>query len=315
LSHTPTGEGRKVVYVRVRDNAGLVSRPLSATIGLVTIGDIGEGVILTVPVIPAGFAAKVDFTSESTWITGVTITAASDVSGVLVWGEQETFEEARNEGEIETLPPGIVYLYLWDIETNLESTSIALVRLEFKIDREWINLNKIDEQTIKMYRFKDGWMELPTTLVRSDDKYFYYEAVSPGFSIFTAVGERRTIKPVPPVVPLAEPTWQFGYFSMLAIAGGLAGFAIIYALTGPSKYFALLRKIEKAVVKPKERLVGEPEAELPTAKEAVKMDMAKLKQLKQITQKGRKTERKKPKKADGKKSKAPVKGRKQGRKR
>jgi PGF-pre-PGF domain-containing protein len=264
------------------------------------------GTPITVAEILTGAAAVFDFEPLSYWVTGVTITAGADLKDVIVWGVQKTCEEAKAEKGINYVPSGIIYEFVWEITTNVESTVISSVKLDFKIERDWANQNQVDEQTIKLYRCNNGtWQILPTTLLYADEKYLYYEAISPGFSVFAAIGEKVKETIPQPIVKPIEITLPIEFFSILAMAGGLAGFAIIYALTSPSKYFALLRKLEKAVVKPKERSVGETEAEAPVSKEAAKVDIARLKQLRQMSQKSGKRARKAPEKRQAGKSKRP----------
>ena len=40
-----------------------------------------------------------------------------------------------------------------------------------------------------MNRYKNGWEKLPTQEISEDDNYIYYEAESPGFSIFAITGQ------------------------------------------------------------------------------------------------------------------------------
>jgi hypothetical protein len=52
-----------------------------------------------------------------------------------------------------------------------------------------------------LLRYVNGaWVNLPTTLVRSESGVLYYEAVTPGFSLF-AVGIRKASAAVPQTVP------------------------------------------------------------------------------------------------------------------
>ena len=273
----PSGDGTKTVYARVMDNAGLTSEIASASIELSTAV---EGTVVTIATIPAGTAATADFTPQLFGLTGVTITAKSDLKDVIVNVEQETLEELLSEKEITVLPPGIVYQFYWDINTNIESSSITSVRLDFKIERAWVTQNQVDEQTIKMYRFNSGWQQLPTVYARADEKYFYYEATSPGFSIFTAIGERKIIVPVPPVPPPSvkpiEPMLPSEFFSILAMSGALAGFSIIYSLTRPSRYYTMLKRLEKAVAAPKRRRVGKPLTRAPATRRVSMVDLIAL---------------------------------------
>jgi hypothetical protein len=178
----------------------------------------------------------------------------------------------------------------------VESSAIASAKLEFRIERIWVTLNRIDEKTITMYRYKDGWQQLPTVYLRADDAYFYYETTSPGFSVFTAVGERKSATPATPTepayVPTAEPMLPMEFFSMLAMSGALAGFSIIYSLTRPSRYYKMLKRLEKAVAAPKRRRVGKPLTRSPETRKVSMAELATLRELRRVIRKRRKTSRK-----------------------
>ena len=97
-----------------------------------------------------------------------------------------------------TPAPNTVYLY-----TNILSGSqrIASAKIGFKVSNTWLDSNKVDRSTIKMYRLRDGnWSALDTRLIGSDAENAIYEATTSGFSKFAISGE------VLPSQPSAEAT-------------------------------------------------------------------------------------------------------------
>ncbi|MGD9779348.1 PGF-pre-PGF domain-containing protein, partial [Methanomethylovorans sp.] len=53
-----------------------------------------------------------------------------------------------------------------------------------------IEENNIDPSTIRMTRYNDGkWEELATQKENDDEEYLYFVAETPGFSIFSVVGD------------------------------------------------------------------------------------------------------------------------------
>ncbi len=65
--------------------------------------------------------------------------------------------------------------------------------IRFKVSKEWIRQNGIDPATIRMTRYHDGtWNDLPTDSVDEDDEYYYFSALTPGFSVFEVVGDEAT---------------------------------------------------------------------------------------------------------------------------
>lgn len=286
------GSGTRTVYVGVRDNAGLASAVASASIELLV--EEMKGTIVTIVSIPKGTSATANFAPHQFWVTGVTITANTDLSDVRVSGQEKTLEEVLGEGKIKILPPvGTVYPLFWDIETNLESSAITSVRIDFRIERSWVAQNEVDEQTIKLYRYANGWQQLHTVYAFADERYFHYEATSPGLSIFAAIGERKITRPIPPVMPSpvapTQPLVPYEFFTMLAMAGGLATFTIIYSLTRPSRYYVVLKRLERVVAAPRRRRIGKPLAG-PTVvrKRASLAELAALQRLRKIAKRRRK---------------------------
>jgi PGF-pre-PGF domain-containing protein len=84
------------------------------------------------------------------------------------------------------------YVYL-DIKLTsndvyMHENEFEFLKFHFKINKSWINENNIDLDSVKLYRFNNDWQQLFTILIDEDDLYFYFEAESPGLSIYTVVG-------------------------------------------------------------------------------------------------------------------------------
>lgn len=95
--------------------------------------------------------------------------------------------------------PNIVYLY-----TNILSGSqrMASAKIGFKVANTWFDSNKIDPNTVKMYRLIDGkWNVQETRLVGNDAENSIYEASTTEFSKFAITGEVPQALEMPTVVP------------------------------------------------------------------------------------------------------------------
>ena len=81
--------------------------------------------------------------------------------------------------------PGNVYknmnIY---VDTKLSADSMGNSKINFKVEKEWVDENEIDLSTITLCRYSGGWTELPTELKGEDEEYYYFIATTPGFSPF-----------------------------------------------------------------------------------------------------------------------------------
>jgi len=86
---------------------------------------------------------------------------------------------------------GLAYKYLEITKTNITDNDISSVTIKFKVEKSWITANGIDPNTIKLRRLVgSAWTDLPTTKTSEDSTFIYFEAVSPGLSLFAITGQK-----------------------------------------------------------------------------------------------------------------------------
>jgi PGF-pre-PGF domain-containing protein len=163
----------------------------ACTNGCVLVSGVSTGVGITVTEesktilsITAGESDTIKFT-KNVDIQEITITVKNDVQNV----EISVKKESSKPSEV-TTPPGVAYSYLTITTSNIESDDISDVKIKFKVGKPWITENNINKDTIKLYRYTTEWNELQTSLVSEDENYVYYEAISPGLSVFAISGEK-----------------------------------------------------------------------------------------------------------------------------
>jgi PGF-pre-PGF domain-containing protein len=89
--------------------------------------------------------------------------------------------------------------------TNLSDNNIKSVVIEFKVDENWLSNNQIPQDRINLYRYENGeWRRLETSLLKTDEAYAYYGAVSPGLSIFAIAGQSSSFFQIPGIGPIAD---------------------------------------------------------------------------------------------------------------
>ncbi len=104
--------------------------------------------------------------------------------------EEASTDDISKDPEYE----GLVYNYL-DIKLKengayLAESEFEKMSFKFKVSKKWIIDNVVNLDTVKMVRYHNGtWQTLETKLIEwQKEKYFYFEAESPGLSTFAVVG-------------------------------------------------------------------------------------------------------------------------------
>jgi len=121
-------------------------------------------------------------------------TAGKTTAIVEMLKNQSILTPEASEGEVYS------YLNIWvgnsgyATEENIGSAIVC-----FKVKKSWIDGNNIDQSSIILNRYSDRkWSELPTTLLREDDRYLYFTSETPGFSPF-AITAKRIVVEIGPV--------------------------------------------------------------------------------------------------------------------
>jgi PGF-pre-PGF domain-containing protein len=163
----------------------------SGTRASVSQGQPPETVMETVSAllrVTGGKKIEYDLSGGNTPVIGISFDAKQD-KGLVV----AKVQVLANSPEGVSLPAGNSY-QLMSIDVGSEGTistdSADNIIIHFKVSKEWTEENSIDSSTIRMTRYNGQWQDLPTTYVREDDEYIYFSAQTPGFSIFSVVGDK-----------------------------------------------------------------------------------------------------------------------------
>jgi len=142
--------------------------------------------------------------SQQTWTsinTGETATLRVGNGGVGIIDvsfqvAKTTYGATIKVEKVDTLPAtvsaytGKVYKNIKIYEANLEKNIKGTATINFKVEKTWLDQNKLDKSSVSMLRWKDSqWNELPTTVGEDDGKYIHYTSQTPGFSYFV-IGQR-----------------------------------------------------------------------------------------------------------------------------
>ncbi|MBN2110628.1 MAG: PGF-pre-PGF domain-containing protein, partial [Methanosarcinaceae archaeon] len=88
---------------------------------------------------------------------------------------------------VSAAPPGIVYknLNIWVGGGTILPKHISDAKIVFRVDREWIDSNDVDPDSIVLSRYNgSAWEQLPTSISNESEEYFSYVAETSGFSPF-----------------------------------------------------------------------------------------------------------------------------------
>ena len=96
---------------------------------------------------------------------------------------------------------GKVYHYIKIDKSNIQDKNVKKVKLRFRVEKSWINENNIDVDTIALYRYTNKWEKLNTVKISEDSENVYFEAESPGLSVFAIAGEEK-------VAPTCVENWS-----------------------------------------------------------------------------------------------------------
>ncbi len=140
----------------------------------------------------AGADVNFDLSSGEGPVLGISFKANSNEGNVVATVQVLNERPAGVTGE----PAGRRYQTM-SITVGREGTiskdNADNINIKFKVSKEWIRQNGIDPATIRMTRYHDGtWNDLPTDSVDEDDEYYYFSALTPGFSVFEVVGDEAT---------------------------------------------------------------------------------------------------------------------------
>ena len=160
--------------------------PLSISVSsLEAETEISPGeVSIIVPLINTGEGGRIQIPEEAkVSIVNFSLGVSQNIRNVKIDAKTTTAEKIP--AALVTPWGTLIYQYL-DIKTdNITSGDIKSLMIDFKVEKSWINENKINKSFIKLYRYTaKTWESLPTIKTDEDEANIYYRASSSGFSIF-----------------------------------------------------------------------------------------------------------------------------------
>lgn len=198
----------------------------------------------TVASIPANSTGKFSF--ETTPITEVNV----EVKNAVTNAQLTITKTDTAPANVAIAAPGIVYAYFNIEKINVADANVNNVTIKFKVEKSWITDNNIDVGTITLNRYVNGtWIPLTTKLVSSNG-YYYFEAESPGLSVFAVSAQQKPTTTIPPVtttvpattttIPIVIKPGDYTWILVLVII--IVIFFVIW------KYYKKIRKKAQAAI-------------------------------------------------------------------
>jgi len=137
--------------------------------------------------VPAGSSVSLNIDKETIAVTSVSVI---DFKAELKNVELEV--EALTENPLTTEATAKVYQYFRVNKKNIVETDAESLTISFRVPKSWLSDNGLASGDISLFRFRNGWNELTTSVTGTDSIYVNYEADTPGFSSF-AIGTKSGI--------------------------------------------------------------------------------------------------------------------------
>ena len=196
-------DGETMNRVRaVGEGAGAIEEGVTATPTPVPYVSTVTKASRNIPVLEAG--KEVATTFKDMDVSMITLKADANASDIEV-----KIEKVERTPDIPVPASGTAYTYL---EIGVENPGAAKIagRVEFKVVKSWIADNSIDEATVKLNRYDEtggNWNALPTSKVGEDDATVFFDAETPGFSLFGVTGEKKAeVETAAAATPTPTPT-------------------------------------------------------------------------------------------------------------
>ncbi|MFC1454558.1 PGF-pre-PGF domain-containing protein [Candidatus Undinarchaeota archaeon] len=142
---------------------------------------IGRRKTVDVPVMKAGEYTKIDVDKRKIGIDEIYVKPNKDLANVNL-----KFKALVGTPDAPTIPKDDAQFITVD-KTNIEEEDIESVKIRYKLDKDWIAKNNIDDSAVDFYRLEKDWNLAGTTADEVDDEYVYFETEVPGLSVF-AIG-------------------------------------------------------------------------------------------------------------------------------
>lgn len=158
----------------------------------VSAGD--KDAVITISSIAAKTESNFSIGSKELAVTAMKIKVTKAVTNVKITATKLDARPSRLVSDA----PGVIQQYFEIAKVNISASDVEKVTVDFKVEKNWVEANKINESTLALHRYNDSndrWEKLVTSKVSEDSVNSYYQATSSGLSVFAVAGEKKATAP------------------------------------------------------------------------------------------------------------------------
>lgn len=156
------------------------------------ISGSSEVPILNLGTIISGQPASVNVNNPNLDLVNIKVTTNQNVTGASL-----TISKQNNANLKIELPFGTIYNAFQFNTTGINENNLENVTIEFRVNSTWLENYNSTYNDVILYRKPNmgNWSALATNSIKNDSTYYYFTALSPGFSTFIIlIGSQETAK-------------------------------------------------------------------------------------------------------------------------
>jgi PGF-pre-PGF domain-containing protein len=135
---------------------------------------------ITIPISNTAFAT-----------TGISINVKNAATSVKI--EVTSVTPAAGTPALTAVAQGDAYSYLNITTTNLPNDNIKSAKINFTVPKTWLSNKSYTTSGVSLYRLTTNWEKLTTRLLSENTSDAYYEADTPGFSMFAVFASTAAV--------------------------------------------------------------------------------------------------------------------------
>lgn len=183
-----------------------------------TVKTVNGETVIKIPSTAKNVEAGIDVDSPAeTGIRRIAFVPSSDLANVSITIKKISASPVG-------APIAEAYGYIQIEFANVTDAKISSAEIAFQVEKSWLSSKGYANDRVRLSRYANQWNELSTQETGSDDANVFYNAKTPGFSVFAITAVKATMPPPQPiektvgdVTKKAQQIWNtYGWYIALA---------------------------------------------------------------------------------------------------